>query len=500
MTMQRNSSGSVELRDLTAARDLAHLRILHVASPTSPVRDLALITDIEEITSVGPDTIVILTQGVARGGWMISAALRYAWERRACALIVPEQSYTETVIELARRLGVSLLTTERGMTRLALDVAIQIGVARAGSLARVQSFTERVSQAADLAQALDLISSELGGAPVALETSGAIAVSVPGDESAADAEADRSTVRRPVSLTQDGRQSDALSTEVPSPARTFAEQIFSAAIPSIRALLTSSRLQATRESLPAISITALTGTARLRGLRPPSPEFLDDVFRWPVNGDYIAVCVITDDRERVGTAVHQIWNAGFPDVPLARFSDGWVGFVPVADADRRAELVERMRQQLAGVPALGLAVGVSGIRRTSEQAVDGVHEAWLAASVADPRRPGTGSLVGFEDASSRLLDRFLPDDLALQLASAMLPELVADPAAEQLIAAVVAYLSNQGSITAAAAHLGVHRNTLQARIRRAEQLGVRLSPPEEVLPTHMLLAALVRAGSEGGER
>lgn len=74
--MNRSSAGAVELRDLIDARELTGLSVLHLVSERSPVRDLALVSDFEDIGAVGPDTVVLLARGAARGGWMISAALR----------------------------------------------------------------------------------------------------------------------------------------------------------------------------------------------------------------------------------------------------------------------------------------------------------------------------------------------------------------------------------------------------------------------------------------
>ena len=148
--MQSQGSGPVELDDLGRTQAFRGVRELFIANASAPVRAIALVSDFEELVAVGPDTIVLLSPVVARGGWMISAALRYAWERRACALLVPEQSISDTVIELSRRLGVTLLASERDMTGLALDIAIHLGITRAGSLASLRELTKQLAQSTEV--------------------------------------------------------------------------------------------------------------------------------------------------------------------------------------------------------------------------------------------------------------------------------------------------------------------------------------------------------------
>ncbi|QPZ38397.1 helix-turn-helix domain-containing protein [Paramicrobacterium chengjingii] len=493
-------SGLVELRDITGSPELSGLRELYLANPSSPVRALALISDIEELISVGPDTVALLTPDVARGGWMISAALRYAWERRACAIIVPEQSFTQTVIDLARRLEVSLLTTNHDMRALAIDAAVQMGVARAGSLARVNRFTQRIAQARDLRSALALTSDELDGVDALIETAGAVTLRSSSSEvkptatrSHADrAEMDAGYERVAVPITSVDSEFDALVAYVPESAASLAEQILAAATPSVRALLADARLKSTRDSLPVITITALSGDARGSGVDDPSREALFDEFDWLVGGAYSAVFIMSDLPEQTGTAVHQLWNAVVPTVPLARLIDGWIGFVPESAGRTRGQLLQRMRQHMERLRKLEVRVGISAEHSSPQQALRSVREAWLAARTADPLDTSGAALVEFEQLSARLLPQLLPYRLAEQIGELVIPDLLADPAADELMRAVVVYLSHHGSASAAAEQLGVHRNTLQTRLKRAEKLGVPLSHPENVLPMHMLLSGLLR--------
>ncbi len=479
--MERSSSPA-ELGDLLRARTLDHLRPLHVASSRSAVRDVALVTDIEEVSTVGPDTVVLLSESMTRGGWILSAALRYAWERRACALIVSEHSATEAVVELARRLGISLLMTDREAKRVTIDLAIELGVARAGTLARLRAATERVAAASGLPSALEELRSELGIAHAGIDTAAA-------PLSAATDDGDRSAVLVSVELFPGKAATERLSALVPADRADYAEQLLVAAAPTARGLLLQARLEAARRSLPPIALTALTGFDPRDTLDEPAGSIDSDPLVWPIEGDYLVLCLITADRDRVGAAVHQLWNSVFPDLPLAGFANGWLAFVPLPEPASAAELLEGLRRRLPIVRTLELRIGASSAHRGRGQSSIGIREAWMAARMADPRGSERTAVVDYGDTPWRLVGRLLPKDLAEALLSGSHPRLAMDPARAELTDSILAYLDHGGSTTAAARALGVHRNTLQARLRRAEELGIRLGEPDATLPLHLLLAA-----------
>ena len=485
--MRPNSHGLVELRDLAESSDFEDLVTLHLADPRSPVRELALVTDIEEMTSVGPDTLIMLTQEVARGGWMISAALRYAWERRACALIVPHQAFTGSVIDLAERLGVSLFTTDIDIRTLAIRTAIHVGVARADSLARLHRFATRVSLSADIPAALATISAELEGARVAVRLDGgAVRFSTP-----AEPHPHPGSTRVCVPLSSRLRP-DHLVAETQDPERMRAEQVLAAASPTIRALLAEERLSETEASLPTLSVAALTGLITPGGTIDSVGSDVAAELGWSIDGDYFVVFFASSSQGRMGAAVRQLWNDVFGLLPLARIEDGWFGFVPSSDEHSRSGFVAELRSHRLRLQAFDLAAGVSDVLTDIEHAARGLREASLAARLATNDALSVPAIVEFSEITAEILPRVLPGPLAAQLASTLLPDLVADPATDELVDAVLAYLDHRGSVSSAAERLGVHRNTLQARLARAQQTGVSLSDPQSVLPMHLLLAALKR--------
>ncbi|MDR2321434.1 MAG: helix-turn-helix domain-containing protein [Microbacterium sp.] len=490
--MSASARGAVELRDLIGARELDGLTMLHLVSERSPVRDVALVTDFEDIGAVGPDTVVLLSPGGARGGWMISAALRYAWERRACALIVPEQPFTASVVELARRLEVSLLTTHRDMTRLAIDAAIRLGTARAETMARVHAVVERLAGAADPSEAVALLSEELDAAGVWIESAGVRTFgSVPGRTEPAPATATQ-LVR--TSLAPRSRGMGILVARLPAAMVGFGEQLLAEAAPSIRALLLEQRVAATRDSLPTIAITALTGSPMIGDFLEPDLGAGEGPAALPLDGAFVAICLRSEEPARIGALVHQLWYLAFRDHPLTRFDGGWFGILPAPDPESLDAQIDRVRTGFVRAAGLPLSGGASRRHHSRAEARDAVREAWLAARLADPGPDAAASeaFLEFDRITASVIGRLVPVDLAEQLVAALFPRLSADPAAPQVIDALLARAAARGSLTVAADRLGVHRNTLKARLRRAEELGLALTDPAEVLPVHLLLSAVHR--------
>lgn len=481
---------SPSLAELVAQRESSDLTFLHVVPSLDQVRDLVVVSDIDGIASVGPDTIILLTPEVAHGGWTISTALRYAWERRACALVVPAQASTSGAVELARRLGISLLSTSSEIVPLALELAEQIGLSRAGAITRIQAFVDRVSRQPRLEDVLRLTSDELAGAAVRVETESGLHTAsphadAPGVEHRPAPGAGSHRVR--VAVDASGSSGDLLTATVHHSQVDAAAQLLRAIAPTVKALLAESRLAAIRASLPLLSATALTGAAPMATIDGPEVVAVENP-AWPIQGEYRGVCVLSDDASRLSSAVHEAWLSEFGEIPLTRFTEGWFAFVPAsADALDGAETMHAL-SGFAPLHLLGVRVGASRRHEGAAEAAASVHEAWLTARVASATRP----FLEFDAIDDELVPRLLPPSLAEQLLGLAYPRFVAEPDAAQLTASVTAYLAHQGSVSRAAAALGLHRNTLQQRLRRAQVLGLPLSDPRRVLSIHLLLAASTR--------
>lgn len=479
MTIARRA---VSLRDLLAAHDSTGLTAHHVPAHSQVVRDIALVTDVDRILTVGPDSVVLLGEELALGGWLVSVALRYAWERRAVALIVSEQSFSETVVELARRFGIALFTTARGIDNTALALARELGALEAGVLSRLDALHSRVLRATTVQEVLGQLSHELGDGLVEVMVGG-VAL-----HSAGRRPEDGDEISVPLAP---GRHGQELVAWVPKAQKELAVQALARACPSIRSLLLAREVDDLMEAAPLLSSVALTGI-RARGTEDASDPRAASLHRWPPGTPLMAVVlrVVDDDGDttaRLAPVVTSQWRKAFPRMPLARIQAGWFAFVPVASTP--GEVLASLRRLAdSALRALGVAVGMSVDAEGTERARGLLRRAWLAARLAEP----DGVVVDFQRMGLPLVGRLLPPTDATEVAETAFPALVGDPHAADIIAAALAYLDCAGSVTAAAERLGVHRNTMQSRLRRAGELGLRLDDPEQLLSTHLLLAALER--------
>ena len=170
-------------------------------------------------------------------------------------------------------------------------------------------------------------------------------------------------------------------------------------------------------------------------------------------------------------------------------------------ADRisgRAQLISAVRESaafsFAYIDVVTAKVSADHVaERDRRQRRAAAVQAERARRVAQLTQRPSPSFTRFEDvALVDLLSRDLPaaralvrDELGGLAASGERPAL--------LRAAMLAYLSSYGSHSAAAARLGVHRNTALLRLRRAEELRGRAAGQH----SHELLAALLLAETLG---
>ncbi len=494
------ASQAVSLRDLLQSRSLSDLQVRFQSDQSTRVQDLALITEVEEVMAVGPDTIVLLANEMSAGSWIVSAALHYAWERRACAVVAPAHAITEAAVEIARRLDVTLISAERDVTRLGIEMAIQLGIARAGVISHVQSFSERLSKEESIPAMFRMISRELDGARVQVNVAGTVTIDVV-DESAAQKH--RGSKRRSdavenavsVRIRPDDSETRLVVVGVAELPRDYVEQMLRAAAPSLRALLYRSRLDSILQSLPTMSLAAMVGATELSVIDEPESGQLADALH-SIGSRYRTVCILVERPENLGAAVHQVWQHHFPEIPLATVADGWLAFMPTGPSEPESSIADVIRENYDVARVLGLSIGVSRVHGDQAELTESVREAWIAARLALPGGGRGSNVVEFGRIETRMLERLIPSSLASRLAEMLMPKLLADPQSDEIIAAVVGYLSSRGSISRAAEMLGVHRNTVQARVRRAEELGLPIAEPDKLLSSFMMLAAL-RGGSEG---
>jgi hypothetical protein len=147
-----------------------------------------------------------------------------------------------------------------------------------------------------------------------------------------------------------------------------------------------------------------------------------------------------------------------------------------ASAARRAQWLLR-----STVPS---AMGVGRLYREATGLARTLGEAGDAARLA-ATRSASGYFVHVDRLGlGRLLLAWTRTDTFLPAARSMLEPLRDQPG--DLLATLTAYLDAESSLTETAAVLGVHRNTVAARMARAQELlGVELTDPDERLALHL---------------
>jgi hypothetical protein len=187
------------------------------------------------------------------------------------------------------------------------------------------------------------------------------------------------------------------------------------------------------------------------------------------------------------------------DAVVVEHEDGWSMWVnsddepSTADARAVSAALRRAQSRLDGSfdPAIGVCVGIGrahigpeGIRRTLGEAVDAAR---LAAG-----RPGSGRFLHVDQLGlSQLLLAWTQTDTFQPAAADLLAPLVDQPG--RLLDTLSVFLDCESSVADTAAVLGVHRNTVTARVTRIQELlGVNLSGPDERLALHLACRTLGR--------
>lgn len=250
----------VSLRNLLTGHTVPELTAHHIPDHGQPVRDVAIIADVDDILAVGPDSVVLLREELALGGWIVSVALRYAWERRAVAVVVPTQSFSQSVIDLARRFDVALLTAN-GIDRTALMLARELGALEAGVLTRLDAMESRVVRARTIQDVLIEISQEIGDGLVQVVVAG-VELHTHGQRPPAAAE-----IRLPLARVASAAE---LVATVTGQQREFAVQALTRTVPTLRALLLEQDHRPDRRGAAPLLRSADRGSRqRIRRRSPP---------------------------------------------------------------------------------------------------------------------------------------------------------------------------------------------------------------------------------------
>jgi sugar diacid utilization regulator len=176
------------------------------------------------------------------------------------------------------------------------------------------------------------------------------------------------------------------------------------------------------------------------------------------------------------------------DVTVVERGDGWSAWTTSRaepDEDISRDLLaslQRIRRRLAG--RFDCAIGVGRGHPDTGGLTRSLAEAWDAARLARGR-PQTGRLVHIDRLGlAQLLVAWASTETFAPTATRLLAPLESQPG--DLVATLSTYLDAGGSAADTAAILGVHRNTVAARLHRIEELlTVDLNNPDDRLALHL---------------
>jgi hypothetical protein len=489
---RKDTDTRLDVAGLLAHGSLRGTTPLYLTPASALIESVVLVSQLEAIQRVRPNTVVVLSAEMGSGGWLVSAALRHAWERRASAVVVAGSTYSSAVIGLAERLGITLLAAEGNPAGVALALAAEIGAALSVVDAELARFARAVAKDTTLSDVLKTISGELDGVGVSLEYDGIVLAS------AGIAPRDPAEVIKVDVGTANAAAPSALTARVPASGvlnLRLVRSILEVAAPSVKAAWLMGN---SREAARAVPTAALAGLDQGPGssgtVFEEDHRHLLSQLGWRRHERYTAVWFCRSGGMHAPgndlTAVLRLlWRKVAARSPLAEVDGGWLALVPAAHEAVVAQLELRLKARLQ--PALAELGLVAGLSRWAEEAPplpSTIQEARLAAVSA--LSAGQGTVLGFAGLGVAAATTFVDRDAVALVAELTLPRLMASPDRDAIVAAVAAFLAHRGSVSVAAAALDVHRNTLQARLTRARELGVPLDNPSELLSVHLILGVL----------
>lgn len=492
--MPKPGATNLNMATLLAHGSLRAVKQLYVAPERAPVNGVVLVSQLEAIRRIPPNTVVVLSPDIGSGGWKVSAALRQAWERKASAVIVPESAYAASAVGLAERLGISLLAADTDPSRVALALAAEIGAMESVVDVELAGFARAVAGESTVNNVLKTLSHRLGAIHVTLEQYGIVLASAGtagGDVIEVGIGIRSVDPSVPATLVARVPKTDGHD---PGVVRMFLE----IAAPSVQAAWMASEIRENEASTPTIALSEMGIPLPVSvGAQTPDETFpkLLAKLGWRDDQPYDAVWIARDPREphRAGrtAVVRLLWRKVAPHRPLAEVLGGWLAIVPCPAEEEPSRLEQRLRAKIgASMTELGLSVGLSR-RQTGARPLHAiVQEARIAAECA--RRLHEGSVASFAKLGIGAASVLVDDDAITSIARLILPALMAAPDREQIVRDALAFMDHQSSVTMAANSLDLHRNTMQTRLNRAKDVGITLNDPSQRLSIHLILCVLER--------
>lgn len=467
--------------DVSAAIEHGALRAtssLHRSVENPTIDSIALISRPEQARRVGPRAAVVIASGPETSGWLVSSVLRYSWERRA-SVVVAAGVQPDSVLALARRLDITLLTTDSDPTKLALALAADIGAANAAIEAQLVALLRLVQRERTLDRMLRVASVELG-LPLELTFRDSVIAAVGPSDRTGRIELG------PFPIAEAADDEVALTAYPPAAGRTgFAEAALELVTPALRAAWFEAEHSDGLDGLAAaVSVDENAGA----GVAPR--PILVGQLGWRTAESHVVV-FLRSPNERgsraLGNVVRLLWRRAMGRGALSATRGGWIAVVS-ADDDALGPMADRLGERLSPALAeLGVGIGLSSADDDPGRLAEMVVEARIAARCA--WGAGGDAIASFSDLRLGAIGYLFDPADARTIARLVLPEFCAAPDLDTLIESVAAYL-DEGSVGAAAAALSIHRNTLTTRLDRARSLGLPVGDPGLALSVAVVVRAL----------
>ncbi|WP_250030812.1 PucR family transcriptional regulator [Paractinoplanes maris] len=500
--MRRTSTLSITLGELARIQPLAGAES-HLADPSRKVEQVVLAETFDRLRRCTPHVLVVLHDEAATGGWSLAAALHLAWERNLSAVVVSRTVAGGASVALAERLHMSLIVIDDDPIDIALQLAGQVSAPAAARALRQARLAEQLAEQTGIRGVLGVLNRELQHVPVALVVGGVV---VAGQSAALT---DRPQVRQlEVEVHAPGERSAArLIAAVPLPGPAAVDQVESLlrlARPSLQAAWAQSRLdtatRAAHEQAAFGLLRRLPQASSGEAAEIEVPAWTSEL-GWQVGEANRAVWLAPlrpsgEPPAEITYLIRASWQRGHSTWPLVAEGDGWISWHSGTDPDD----VTALRRALAGfrdsAVAHRLAIGIGRAHPGVGGLMRSVAEARLAAHVA--REGGPGAVQWFDQVGANAALAWLPTTEIAQVADLCLEDLMAAKDRAALVQTVLAVLDSGGSLSQASQRLGVHRNTVLARLARARQLGLTYEEPGQRLALHVLCYALTSLWSETG--
>lgn len=496
----------IELPAALTLPEWSDVRVLAGPRPTPGVHltGVVVIATVRDPVPLLDGALLVVVEQVDRDDWHLDTLIRRASSGRGAGLLLGGHASLTTASTLvAHRLGLTVLGgLDPWASALALHTHLALPeLAAARMLAAVSSACRNAAGGVDavighVAAALDrqvwLVDSAghvVAGPPPSWESEPSAA-----DEFPLVVARAATLVHLPVQ-TDDPRGAYLVVDRAAGDQSAALETVLRLVAETVSARLARQRLSAERDARHRTSLLAelLRSGGRLA---PETPMRLLDL-SWKVDGSHLGIRIdvprAADPLALRPDVLRAFAEAGVP-AHVVEQGAGWAvwstfAHVPAAaELQSRSSAIRRAQWRLRSI--LPSVMGVGSLQAGPDGLVRTLAEATEAARIAVSRTAG-GYVVQFDQLGlSRLLMAWTQTDTFAPAAASLLLPLEDQPG--ELVATLSAYLNAESSVSETAAVLGVHRNTVSARVSRAvELLGVDLSDPDERMAVQLACRAVL---------